>query len=435
MTCAFADPREWLLEISPTIQAQSWQQSQVYNTPSSRWCAYINQICLHAFLDWISTEDFPKASVWYSFPGTPAFWEFVNGTAILLEARRVVLIPSEAIDDSELEVPQEWVDIPSWAADYYLAVQVKPDGEWVRIWGYTTHKELKSLAHYDSVDRTYCIDARHLTKDLNAFSLSYQFCGEEQMKAAIAPVPQLSTQQAENLVQRLGNSSVTFSRLEVPFATWGGLLENEQWRQCLYQQRFTLTCTERLALSVAEGSRSSAVVSASARLEAERVASPQEIGQQSESSQVQVNLSRWLEGVYDNAWEAIETFLPSNSNSLAFNFRSSSELSVGSIKRAKLIDLGMEIESEKVVLLVALIPEESQQVSIRVQLHPANGELYLPVNIKLALLLESGEIIQKVQARVQDNYIQLKRFDGEVGECFSIQVAFDSYQITENFVI
>jgi hypothetical protein len=393
MTCAFADPREWLLEISPTIQAQSWQQSQVYATSSSRWCAYINQICLHAFLDWISTEDFPQASIWYSFPGTPAFWEFVNGTAILLEGRRIVLIPSEAIDDSELEVPQEWVDILSWAADYYFAVQVKPDGQWVRIWGYTTHEELKSLAHYDSVDRTYCIDAQHLTKDLNAFSLSYQFCQGEEMKVAIDPLPKLSTKQAENLVQRLGNASCRFSRLAVPFITWGALLENEQWRQRLYQQR-----------------------------------------QQLQSSQVRVNLSRWLEGIYDNSWEAIETFLLFNSNSLAFNFRSSSGLSIGSIKRAKLIDLGMEIESQKVVLLVAFILEDSQQVSIRVQLHPANGE-YLPVNIKLALLLESEEIIQKVQAREQDNYIQLKRFDGEVGECFSIQVTFDSHQITENFVI
>ncbi|MBW4572869.1 MAG: DUF1822 family protein [Tolypothrix carrinoi HA7290-LM1] len=394
MTCAFADPREWLLEISPTIQAQSWQQSQVYATPSSRWCAYINQICLHAFLDWISSEDFQRASVWYSFPGMPAFWEFINGTAILLEGRRVVLIPSEAIDDSELEVSQEWVDIPSWAADYYLAVQVKPDGEWIRIWGYTTHKELKSLAHYDSVDRTYCIDARHLTKDLNAFSLSYQFCRGEEMKAAIAPLPRLSTEQAENLVQRLGNASFRFSRLAVPFITWGALLENEQWRQRLYQQR-----------------------------------------QQPQSSQVRVNLSRWLEGIYDNAWEAIETFLFFNSNSLAFNFRSSSEFGFGSIKRGKLIDLGIEIESQKVMLLVAFIPKDSQQVSIRVQLHPTGGKSYLPVNMKLALLLESGEIIQEVLAREQDNYIQLKRFDGEVGECFSIQVAFDNCQITENFVI
>ncbi len=46
MTGAFADPREWALEITPTIQAQFWQLSQVYNTSSSRWRAYMNQICL-----------------------------------------------------------------------------------------------------------------------------------------------------------------------------------------------------------------------------------------------------------------------------------------------------------------------------------------------------------------------------------------------------
>ena len=220
MTGAFADPREWWLEISASIEAQSWQQ-QVYATPSSRWCAYINQICLHAFLNWISTEDCPEASVWYSSPGVPAFWEFVNGTAILLDGRRVVLIPSEAIDDSELEVPQEWVDIPSWAADYYLAAQVKPDGEWVRIWGYTTHTELKSLAQYDPVDRTYCLEARHLTKDLNAFWMTYQFCRGEEMKAEIAPLPELSTEQAENMLQRLGDFYVSFLRLAVPFTSLG----------------------------------------------------------------------------------------------------------------------------------------------------------------------------------------------------------------------
>ena len=392
MTCAFADPREWWLEISPTIEAQSWQQ-QVYATPSSRWCAYINQICLHAFLNWISTEDCPEASVWYSSPGVPAFWEFVNGTAILLDGRRVVLIPSEAIDDSELEVPQEWVDIPSWAADYYLAAQVKPDGEWVRIWGYTTHTELKSLGQYDPVDRTYCLEARHLTKDLNAFWMTYQFCRGEEMKAEIAPLPELSTEQAENMLQRLGEFSVSLLRLAVPFTTWASLLEDEQWRQRLYQER-----------------------------------------QYSQSSPVLVNLSRWLEGLYDNAWETIEAFFPPNSSSLAFNFRSTSGLSTGSIQKAKLIDLAMELDSHKVVLLVALLPEVNQQVGIRVQLHPARVE-HLPANIKLVLLSTEGDIIQEVQTRVQDNYVQLKRFDGEVGESFSIQVALNDYQITENFVI
>lgn len=401
MTFAFTEPQEILLEISSSLQKSAWQESQVYATPSSRWCAYINQICLYGFLNWIKTECVPEASVWYSSPGIPAFWEFVNGTAILLEEKRVVLIPSEAIDDSELEVPQEWVDIPSWVADYYLAVQIPADGEWVRIWGYITHQELKSLAQYDQVDRTYCIDARHLIKDLNAFWITYQFCRKEEMKAAIAPLPEFSTAQAENIQQLLSDSSVTFLRLAVPFTTWGALLDREEWRQHLYKQR--QPCL--------------------------REAAP------SQFSQVQVNLSRWLLQIYDASWQAIETFFQPNTSSLAFNFRSFSELNAAAIKRAKLIDLGMQIEAQKVILLVALMPEVNQQVSIRVQLHPDPNQSYLPANIKLVLLSEQGEILQEVQARVQDIYVQLKLFDGEIGEYFSIQVALDSCQITENFVI
>lgn len=401
MTSAFTEPQELLLEISPSLQKSSWQESQVYATPSSRWRAYMNQICLHGFLNWVKAEYVPEASIWYSSPGIPAFWEFVNGTAILLKEKRVVLIPSEAIDDSELEVPQEWVDIPSWAADYYLAVQVTPDGESVKFWGYITHTELKSLADYDQVDRTYCIDARHLIKDLNAFWMTYQFCGTEEMKAAIAPLPELSTAEVEYVQQLLSNSSVAFLRLAVPFTTWGMLLENEQWRQWLYQQQ--QRCLRRSAPT--------------------------------QFSEVQVNLSGWLEQIYDASWQAIETFFEQNSSNLAFNFRSSSGLNATPIKRAKLIDLGMEIEAQKVILLVALITKANQQVSIRVQLHPACNQPYLRANIKLVLLSDQEGIIQQVQARVQDIYMQLKLFNGEVGECFSIQVALNNYQITENFMI
>ncbi|MDZ7951325.1 DUF1822 family protein [Nostoc sp. DedQUE09] len=409
MTSAFTEPQELLLEISPSLQTSSWQESQMYATPSSRWRAYINQICLDGFLNWVKAEYVPEASVWHSSPGIPAFWEFVNGTAILLEEKRVVLIPSEAIDDRELEIPQEWVDIPSWAADYYLAVQVTADGDWVRIWSYITHRELKSLADYDQVDRTYCIDARHLIKDFNAFWMTYQFCGTEEMKGAIAPLPELSNVQAENLVQRLGNPSVTFPRLAVPFTTWGVLLENEQWRQRLYQERL-----QSLQQVVPERSRRAAPT---------------------QFSQVQVNLSRWLEQIYDTSWQAIETFFEPNSSSRAFNFRTSSGLNATAIKRAKLIDWGIEIEAQKVILLVALIPDPNLLVRIRVQLHPACNQPYLPANIKLVLLSDRGEILQQVQARTQDIYVQLKLFHGEVGECFSIQIELNNYQITESFII
>jgi hypothetical protein len=345
-------------------------------------------------MDWVQTEYGEQPTVWESSPNVPAFWEFVNGTAIVLNDKRVVLIPTEAIDDGELEVPQEWVDIPGWQADFYLVVQVKPDEDYVRFWGYTTHQELKEKASYDSVDRTYCMDARHLTKDLNAFSMAYQFCQTEDLKV-ISTLPELSTIQAENLLQRLSNSQAMFPRLEVPFSSWGALLKKEQWRQQLYQQR-----------------------------------------QQSQqiNSSLRSNLSDWVQGIYEASWQAIDTFLNSNSNNLAFNFRSGAGLTAAGVKRAKVIDLGTQAESVKVILLVSLIAFSQQKMGIRVQLHPFNDR-HLPLNIKLVLKDESAQIIQEVPARVQDNFVQLRLFEGEVGECFTIQVILDSYQTTENFMI
>ncbi len=424
MTLTFADPKEWLLEITPQIQSQLWQQSQRYGTPSSRWRAYINQIALHAFLSWVKAEYTIQASSWYSSPHVPAFWEFVNGTAVQLNHRRVILIPSEAIDDRELEVPQEWVDIPSWAGDFYVAVQVKPDSNWVRFWGYTTHKDLKTLAQYDPMDRTYCIDEINLTKDLNAFWMAYQFCRSEDIKTVLSPLPELSISQAENILQQLGSSSIIFPRLELPFTIWGGLLDKEQWRQTLYQQRQK---DQEIQLS--------------------RGKQPQEVNQK-------IDLSAWLQGIHEASWQAIETFFSSNTSSLAFNFRNSTSLNPTSIKRAKIIDLGPQpksqtidsqtidsqtidsqtTNSQKVILLVALIPGADRQIGIRIQLHPQDNE-YLPNNIKLVLLSELGEIIQEVRSRVEDNYVQLKLFEGEVGECFNIQVILNGYQVTEKFAI
>ncbi len=54
----------------------------------------------------------PRARVYPNFAALPSFWEFVNGTAITVDNLRLVLVPTLAMDEDELRVPQEWVDIP-----------------------------------------------------------------------------------------------------------------------------------------------------------------------------------------------------------------------------------------------------------------------------------------------------------------------------------
>lgn len=228
---SFLIPDQLSLEIPPFSHAQELQ----FSTSGARWRVHLNQMCLDAFLPWLSSEQ--PSAIWTQIAALPSFWEFVNGTAIDCEGMRLVLIPTTAIDLGELRVPQEWVDIPSWVADYYLAVQVNPYRGWVTISGYTTHRQLKTHSVYDTGDRTYCLDENDLIQDINVLWIARQLCPEEIFRGSVAPLPKLPLAQAQNLLERLGNPAVVFPRLAVPFELWGALLEHGGWRQGVYARR------------------------------------------------------------------------------------------------------------------------------------------------------------------------------------------------------
>lgn len=234
---SFADPTQLWLEVSQTAQANAWQQSQSFRVPHCRWNAYLNLICLNTFLPWLREEYEQEATPWPNFAALPSFWGVVNGTAITLGTKRLVLVPTETIDLSELRVPQEWVDIPSWVADYYIAAQVNPDDGLVRIWGYTTHQQLKTSGSYDLGDRTYCLGEEDLIGDLNVLWVMRQLNLEEPTRRETVPLRGLPLAQAENLLRRLGNPDVVMPRLAVPFELWGSLLEHGGWRQSLHHRR------------------------------------------------------------------------------------------------------------------------------------------------------------------------------------------------------
>jgi Protein of unknown function (DUF1822) len=385
MDLTFARDTEWWLEVAPDIQVESWRQSERNATTSNLWNTYLNSICLNAVLASIQAELGIEADVWLENTNLYALWEFVNGTAITIGDTRLILIPSEAIDDGELLVPKEWVDIPSWVGDYYLAIEVSSDAHWVRIWGYTTHQQLKTNGSYDDRDRMYSMDGSLLKQDLNAFWVICQLCTEEQTRAEVEAIVELPDNQVEDLIQRLGQSSVIFPRLTVPFSRWGALMEREERRQHLYQMRLR-------------------------------------------GESVLVNLSQWFQQTFEAAWQPLEMLLSPN-----FRFERGVRQEVA-VERAKLIDLGIQLENQSVVLLVAITSETEQRVSVQVRLYPSQGNIFLPRYIKLALLSPSREILQEIMAREQDNYVQT-RFRGRVGENFSIQVALNEAEIIEDFVI
>lgn len=162
-----------------------------------------------------------------------------------------------------------------------------------------------------------------------------------------------------------------------------------------------------------------------------------------------VNLSQWLVNTFEAGWQTVESLLNPVEPDLAFGFRSGDTMTAdfrgsdsttadpqqpGSIKRAKLIDLGMQLAGHPVALAIEVLAESDQKSNILLQVHPIGNRPYLPSLLQLIVLDESGSVFLEAQARSADNYIQLL-FSGRPGEQFSVKVALGDASIVEDFVI
>lgn len=158
-------------------------------------------------------------------------------------------------------------------------------------------------------------------------------------------------------------------------------------------------------------------------------------------SKMRVNLSRWLENIFEAGWQTVEALFSTEAANLAFSFRSADVLSeseannsVFGVSGGKLINLGMQLPGNSVALLVSIAPEADEKVDIRLRVYPYSGQLYLPPSLQLIVLDESGTNIMEAQARTADDWMQLE-FSGEPGEPFSVQVALGDVSTEEYFVI
>ncbi|HAN74666.1 MAG TPA: hypothetical protein DCQ63_10605 [Planktothrix sp. UBA8402] len=140
-----------------------------------------------------------------------------------------------------------------------------------------------------------------------------------------------------------------------------------------------------------------------------------------------VRLSLWLMDEWAGLWQSV-------SHQPALGLRSLSRRDQEFVQGAKLIDLKMQFGSQSVVLWVALTPETEGRIAVRVRLYPADQDRYLPPNVQLILLSETGEILSEVQSRLQDNYMQLPRFRGMPEEQFSITIRLAEVSVTETFI-
>lgn len=147
-----------------------------------------------------------------------------------------------------------------------------------------------------------------------------------------------------------------------------------------------------------------------------------------------VQLHRWLEGLesaFDAGWQTLESLFANSEP--AYRSLNRSQIP-NSIQKGKIIDLGIQLQSQPISLVVELSPEaDDERTNIRLKVCPTI-QTYLPPNIQLIVIDESGATFLEAQSRTVDNLIQLQ-FTGTPGEKFSVIVQLGDARVTEQFTI
>lgn len=459
------------------------QHHSSYANDVARRNACINELCLQALTEWLSSElDLPPETitVWPNQLALPSMWDVVNGTALQLGQTRLVLIPSEANTLDEFCVPFEWVDIPTWAAPYYLAVQVnlEEDTEWLRIWGFATHQQVKA-GDQDPVRRIYSLPRQDLTESLNVLWVAQEL--GLVTPPEVTALPPLSPDRAAQLIAQLGQPTLYSPRLEVPFATWAALLEHDNWRQQLYERRQQVAMSPILSTSPSDQPTMSAIVNlqhwlrqtiaehwqtvelllapvelspARGRVQAEEdiaqnaIAAAIRLLQTSSSEPIRRQAAGMLGEIGAGHPEAVTSLVELLQQTEDEETRWQVALSLGKldpahplagVRKARILDLDSQPDVPTIVLSVAILPKADDRIGVWLQLQPVDQRVKLPPHLQLSVLSESGETRLATEARQdeqgqgQDQAIEL-RFSPPVAAHFQVRVTLGSTSVTADFV-
>ncbi|MDB9519517.1 DUF1822 family protein [Roseofilum reptotaenium CS-1145] len=139
-----------------------------------------------------------------------------------------------------------------------------------------------------------------------------------------------------------------------------------------------------------------------------------------------INLSDWLQNSIAQGWKTLDEIFPVQEPQLVLNFRSRDKRQ--GVKRGKLF----QHQNNHFTLLMGVQPSD-QEMQISVELYPTAEQSYLPRDLKVNILNETGRSIMEAIA-TQTKNIQME-FKGETGEPFSVQISLGQMCMIESFVI
>jgi hypothetical protein len=376
----------------------------------------------------------------------------VNGFALSIAGVRVVLIPSEDIDNSSFELPQEWIDLSNWVADYYVPIQIDEDDQCLHLWGFITHHQVKESGRFDRIFRTYTVNSQDLNDDLDNLWLrcELQTSGEmasNQIKHLFTP--QLSYQVAQDIINLfLQHQSIFSPRLEFSFEQWGGILNQPEWLEKYLKLTDSAAPIENKVFTKLSSwlDRNTTTIYQDWQSITEFFADPQlQTGMRSLNKSQKVQefmISPQNDLMYPGKDKSIEDLIAIIRNTASQQERWDAieclwklDPNHPSLPIYKLLDLGLFFQGEQLSLLVSVISTSTNQLGILIRLSPNQENAQLPTGIQLSRLDEVGNISRQVIAQDRGYQCLQLTFDADFGDMFSICVTLQDNKLIKHFQV
>ncbi len=221
------------LQIPEESQQDVWKILQGYSYPAAKWMAYLNRLTLEYLI--LYFRQVYDCKVELATPENPdSIWEYLTGFALTIDGKRVIVIPDET-DSDEFSIPFEWVDIPEWAGEYYLAVQIRPESGWLRVFGFTTHQQIKQKAEYDEVMRTYTLPQEQIIDDIEVLLTSLAIASNQ--KVDVPALTAISKPQENKYLATLKQPRLYSPRLDLSTEHWATFVSDDELREKLWRMR------------------------------------------------------------------------------------------------------------------------------------------------------------------------------------------------------
>lgn len=444
-------------QLSPETIARAAKLSQSVPAFEQQWPVYLRGLALFGFEEWLGNRA-PDLRFWGDRCSLfhPGYASFIDAACHLKVGDFSLCAIATSNSDLPIAVPRGAIELPEFAAQFYVLMEVWEEEDWVRVKGGTTRdrllNSLDTLAVEANRDWTYPLPASSFDWEPDNLLLQLRCLDADAIpKPAIQPARSISTELHAKLAtvkpQLQGGNRQPWQVFSWDEAAI--LLENRDAIEKLYRPEVPLLnwlkgifSTEWSLLGSFPaspgivfcnfGSLSQNIDPENLRREIAQLYASQPAKSDSESHLKRIVPSQMSngdalayliqsvddEGIRRQAVDLLQEFEP--------------EHPILAASREK--DLSIHLEGYSIALRVLFIPRLDEQYSVLLRVYPTKESRFLPEGLQLAILDEGGNELVAHTARERDDWMD-RPLIVEEGERFGIRITLNESSLTETFSV